>query len=352
MSDKKDINLRCVDFLHEYIDNEIPIPVINKVSGKDWLAFGVNNDMPEVYKDAVDECSILGSAVEMITTYVAGAGVEGDREVDKQGTMLSELLEKMIYDYMSIGAAAVQILRNAYGDIVHLCYVDASCVRLNEDETYVYYSKNWCKYNRDIRKYDRWVKGSKSPNSIMYIKNPKTRDLYGQPIWNSSLRDALTMIEASKANYNSILNQFAPNTLISFNSGIPDPETKDEMERSVLAKYSGSTGTKIFMTWSDSADTAPTVQNFSAEDYTDKYNAIIETAKTNILSAFRVSPQLIAIPNNTGFAAIEYQDAYELLYATQIRPIQDYFEKQFAKLNINFKFNEFRVEFHRPDDVQ
>lgn len=349
MSDKKDINLRCIDFIHDYIE-DIPVPIINKVSGKDWMSYGANNDMPDVYKGAVDECSTLGSVVDMITTYVAGAGVEGDQEIDNQGTMLSELLEKLVYDYIGIGAASLQILRNPYGEIAQLIYVDATCVRLNEDETYVYYSKNWCKYNRDIRKYDRWTKDNKSPNSIMYIKNPKSRELYGQPVWNSSLRDALTMIEASKANYNSILNQFSPNTLISFNAGIPDPETKDAMERSVLEKFSGSNGAKIFMTWSDSADTAPTLQSFSAEDYTEKYQAIMDTAKNNILSAFRVSPQLVGIPNNTGFASEEYEDAYKLLYATQIRPIQDYFEKQFKKLNINFKFNEFKIDFTKPGE--
>lgn len=345
MSDKKlDINLRCVDYIHDYIE-DIPVPVITKMSGKDFLAYGPDNNMPQIYKDTVDDCSTLGSVVDMITTYVAGAGVDNDREIDKQGTMLSELMEKLIYDYIGIGAATVQILRNTYGEIVQLCYVDVTCVRLNEDEDYVYYSKNWGRYNRDIRKYDRWQKDSISPNSIMYIKNPKSRDVYGKPIWNSSLRDALTMIEASKSNYNSVLNQFAPNTLISFNQGIPDPETKDEMEKAVLEKYSGSNGSKVFMTWCDSADTAPTVQSFSAEDYTDKYNAVMETAKNNILSAFRVSPQLIGIPNNTGFASEEYEDAYKLLYATQIRPIQDYFEKQFRKLSINFKFNEFKVGF-------
>ncbi len=340
----KEINLRCVDYIHDFVE-DIPVPLITKQSGKDFMNYGPNNDMPQIYKDAVNDCSILGSVVDTITTYVSGAGVDNDREIDNQGTMLSELLEKMIYDYISIGAAAVQILRNPYGEVVKLCYVDASNVRLNEDETFVYYCKNWGRYNRDIRKYDRWTKDNKSPNAIMYIKNSKSRDIYGQPIWASSLRDALTMIEASKSNYNSVLNQFSPNTLISFNQGIPDPETKDEMERAVLNKYSGSNGAKIFMTWCDSQDTAPTVQSFSAEDYTEKYTAVMETAKSNILSAFRVSPQLVGIPNNTGFAAEEFEDAYQLLYATQIRPIQDYFEKQFKKINIIFKFNEFNVEF-------
>lgn len=351
MSDKKiDINLRCVDYIHDHIE-DIPVPTIYKQSGKDFLSYGESNNMPQIYKDAVDECSTLGSVVDMITTYISGAGVDDDREIDNQGTMLSELMEKLVYDYIGVGAATVQILRNPYGEVVKLSYVDVTCVRLNEDGDKVYYSKNWGRYNRDVRVYDRYTKGLISSNSIMYIKNPKTRDVYGKPIWNSSLRDALTMIEASKSNYNSVLNQFSPNTLISFNQGIPDPETKDEMEKAVLEKYSGANGSKVFMTWCDSADTAPTVQSFSAEDYTDRYNSVMETAKNNILSAFRVSPQLIGIPNNTGFAAIEYQDAYELLYATQIRPIQDYFEKQFKKLNINFKFNEFKIEFHREAQV-
>lgn len=349
MSNKKEINLRCIDYICDYVE-DVPVPVVTKVSGKDFLAYGANNDMPQVYRDAVDGCSTLGSAVDMITTYVAGAGVDNDREIDKNGTMLSELMEKLVYDYMSTGAAAVQILRNPYGEIAQLCYVDVTYVRLNEDGTAVYYSKNWGRYNRDIRKYDRYRSDVQSPNSIMYIKRPKSHDIYGQPVWNSSLRDALTMIEASKANYNSIINQFAPNTLISFNAGIPDAETKDAMERAVLEKYTGSNGSKIFMTWSDSADTAPTVQSFSAEDYTEKYNAIMETSKQNILSAFRVSPQLVGIPNNTGFASEEYEDAYKLLYATQIRPIQDFFEKQFAKLNINFKFNEFQIKFKKSQD--
>lgn len=341
---KKDINLRCVDFgCNE--ESFVPAPKVSKVSGKEWMAFGDNNDMPQVYKDTVEECSTLGSVVDMISTYICGAGIQGDREIDEQGTMLSELLEKIVYDYISTGAFAVQLLRNPYGELTKLAYVDINRIRLNEDGNRIFYNKNWGKYTRDTRVYDRWVKESISDNSIMYVKNPKTRELYGKPLWHSSLRDALTMIEASKSNYNSILNQFSPNTLISFNQGVPDPETKDEMEKAIIGKYTGSRAAKIFVTWSDSQDTAPTLQSFSAEDYTDKYNAVMESAKQNILTSFRVSPQLVGIATQTGFTSQEYKDAFELLYSTQIQPMQRYIEKQFKKLNINFTFNKFEVDF-------
>ena len=324
----------------------IPLPIESKVSGKEYINYGEDNLFPQMIDNLVDDCSTLGTVVSMVSTYITGAGVDNDKEINKEGMLLSELLEKVVYDYIKQGAFAVQLLRNPYGELVSINYVPVANCRLDENGDYVFIANKWEKYTRNIKRYDRWKNGETKPNTIMYVKDTKCRGTYGSPLWKSALRDALTLVEASKSNYNSIINNFQPNTLISFNQGIPDEQTKDDMEKAILNKYCGSDGSKILLTWSDSQDTAPTVQSFNSEDYTAKYQAVMETSRQNILCSMRVSEQLVGISSQaTGFNSLEYENSYKLLYATQIRPMQDFIEKQFRKLNVNFKFQEFKITF-------
>lgn len=340
---KQDINFRCYDNHDVNINTYKPMEV--KLSGKEYLAYGEDNQFPQMVEELIENCAILGTCTDAVVTYTSGAGITNDRQIDENGMMLSELLEKLVTDYINHGAFAVQLLRNTYGELVKLAYVNVANCRLDETGDFVYYSKNWGKYTRSVKKYSRWNLKNVEPNSIMYVKNQKTKGIYGKPMWSSCILDANTIIEASKSNHNSIINQFQPNVLISFNQGIPDQDTKDEMEKAIMKKYTGSNGSKILLTWSDSQDTAPTVEQFQTDDYTAKYESVMATCKNNIIMAFRISEQLLGINTSQGFNDIEYANSYALFYATQIRPIQDYIEKQFKKIGFDFRFNEFTVEF-------
>lgn len=335
------------------IDRDIPEAIETKVNNKDYILFGDDNDMPSVYLSCYEDCSILQSIVNSVSDYVAGCGINiEDFVINRKNETLVELLNKLTFDYIVFGAFTIQVIRNKMGEISELNWVDVRYTRLNEEGDKVYYNNNWGKYSRNIKVYDRFQTDVMSNNSIMYVKNTKSRNVYGTPIWSSSLRDVLTLIEASKLNYSDTLNHFTPAVVMSFNNGVPAEDIQDEIEQLVINKFSGSNGNNIMLTWSDDKEHAPEINSFDTNSYTDKYINVINCCKDNILTAFRCSPQLVGITTNTtSFNDVEFTNAFTLWKTTFIKPIQTEIEKAFSRLGINFNFNEFNVEFVASGDV-
>lgn len=342
---KKQLNFRsCSGNLEQ-------IPTITEqiVNSKDYVYLGVDNDLPSVYFNAYNECSILQSVINATVDYISGSGIDiEDKVINRQKEKLTELIEKITLDYIIYGAFSIQVIKNKLDKIAELNYIDVRNVRLNEKGDYVYYNKGWGKYARNITKYHRYA--DNQANSILYVKNPKSKGVYGLPLWSSALRDIYTLIEASKNNFSNMVNGFSPNVLISFNNGVPTEDIQDEIEDLIKDKYTSSSGSKIMITWSDSKETAPEINSFSTEDYTARYEQVINSSRNAILSAFRVSGQLVGVlPEQTGFNSVEYENSFKVFQKTVINPIQKQIEKAFARLDINFKLNEFNIDWDNQE---
>ena len=339
---KENIKMRCCGHDERW---SIPEPVETVTSGKAWTNWGADNQFPNTLYECYTDCSILGSVINAVSDYVAGSGVTGDDPVvNREGEKLSELLQRVVLDYVIFGQFSIQIIRNKLGEIKELNYIDVRNCRLNEDGDKVYYCKAWGKYARNVVEYDRWQDGVEHPVSVFYYKNPKARNVYAQPMWGAALRDALTCIEASKSNYMSLLNGFAPNTIISFTNGTPSDDVQDEVEALVMDKFTGSDGSRLMLTWSDSKEQAPEVKSFTTEDYTQRYEAVMNASKANILAAFRVSAQLVGIASQeTGFSNIEYRESFNIFKTTVVRTIQSEIERAFKKIGYEFTLNEFML---------
>lgn len=346
-NNKKPLNFRACSELD--IDKAtVPIPLEVSMNGKNYILFGEQNDMPQIYFDCYTDCSILQSAINSVVDYMTGNGMTGtpDQVINRQGETLLELIKKTALDYIIFGAFSIQVIRNKMGEIAELNWIDVRNVRLNEDGDKVWYTKNWGRYNRNIKCYDRFNQKTMVPNSIFYFKSVKSRTIYGNPIWGAALRDVLTLTEASQQNYNNILNQFTPNVILSFNNGVPDSDTQDEIEDLVIRKFTGNNGNKIMLTWSDSKETAPELSTFQTEDYTNKYITVMNASQNNILAAFRMSAQLAGISTQaTGFSNIEYSASFKVFKTTVIRPLQTEIEQAFSKLGYDFTLNEFNINF-------
>lgn len=334
----------CTDLDKAYI----PIPVETSVNGKDYVLFGEMNDMPQTYYDCYTDCSILQSVINAVTDYISGSGINtNEMTINRNGDNLTTIIKKATLDYVIFGAMALQVIRNKMGEIAEINWIDVRNVRLDEDGKKVYYAKNWGKYTRNVKAFDRWNTAEMYPSSIFYYKNPKSRSVYGNPIWGGALRDVLTLVEASKQNYTNMLNQFSPNVLISFNNGAPTEEIQDEVEDLINKKFSGADGNKIMVSWSDSKEYAPEVTSFQTEDYTNKYIAVMNAAQNNILAAFRMSAQLAGISTQaTGFSDIEYENSFKVFKETVIKPMQSEIEAAFKALGFDFVLKEFQISFN------
>lgn len=331
----------------------IPNPDEKVDSGKDFVSFGTGNQYPDFLYDCYTNCSILQSIVNGLTDYVAGSGFvneeTNDKIINNHDETWGDLIAKWTSDYIIFGAFAVQAIRNGLGQINELYWIDVRRVRLDEDGEYVYYSKEWKKYGRDAKKYPRLQGPNIHGSSIFYFKNPKSRGIYGLPMWSSAVKDVTTAIEISNFHLSSILNNFAPSAIVNFNNGVPSEEQQNDIEKRLNEKFSGSdNASRLLVSFNDNKEQAVSIERLAEDSFDQKYAALAKSVRENIFVAFRAQPQLFGTdPDRTGFNSVEYSQSFKLFKKTVVEPIQREIEGAFKRMDpaFDFQLKEFEIQF-------
>lgn len=339
----------CVKF-----ETTSTIPLIEevKVNNKDFVFFGTENNAPDELLTLYNDCTILQSVINGTADYVVGGGIDiEDVIVNRKQEKLTELLSKIALDYILFGGFSIQVIKNKLNKVAEVNYIDVRYIRLSENGEKIYYNSNgWGKYARNIKQFEPFTQDTTNPSTILYVKNPKSRGIYGKPIWNGAIRDVATLIEASKQNYSNLKNGFSPNVLISFNNGVPTEDVQEQIEEAIIEKYTSSEGNKILLSFADSKETSPEISSFSTEDYTPRYQLVIDSCREAILSAFRASSQLFGVaPDRTAFNSVEYTESFKLFNTTVIAPIQREIEKAFNKIGFEFTIKPFQIDFNNEN---
>lgn len=309
---------------------EIPQPTISQRSDG-WLAWGADNKYPVYLYYLYEHSSQFSSIVSSMKDYILGDEVINNTNmniVNRKGETFNDLLEKLTLDYIIFGGFAFQVIRNHNGEIAELNYIDFRTARTNEDEDKVYVNKSWkytiAKRRTQTKVYERFLRGTKQPNSIYYYKGHITREEYPVPMYMA----AITSLEISTqiANYhlNNILNNFTPSAVINFNQGSNLAEdVMQEAEDMVYEKFSGTSNAgKIIISFNDDKDHATTIERLQDDGLDNKYQNLANSVKADIYSAFRINECLVGLNKETGFTKTEFSEAFTLYNKTVIRPIQ------------------------------
>lgn len=328
-----------------------PVDKEEKVNGKEYISYGEDNMYPLFLSNLYENSSTLAACIDSISDYVFAQGVEdktlGEKEVNRKGESFNDVLHNCAIDYIAQGAFALQMIGNAYGDILELYYVDVRKVRLSEDGKYIWFNKkNWTKWNKDSVRYDRFT-GTKTKNCMFYFKRPQSKTVYGRPLWHSALKSVMTDVEIANFHYSSIMNNFAPSAIVNFNSGVPSEEVQDKIENKLTEKFTGTdNAARMLLSFNDDETHRTTIERFQEDNFDKKYDALSQSVMNKILASFRVSSALVGImPEQTGFNSVEYKSAFALYKATVVRPIQQEIESAFNKIGIEMKLTEFIVDF-------
>ena len=129
--------------------------------------------------------------------------------------------------------------------------------------------------------------------------------------------------------------------------GVPTDEQQDEIEAKLNEKFSGSSNAaRLLVSFNDNKDSAVTVERLSEDGFDSKYQALRDSVRDNMLTAFRASGQLFGVlPEQTGFNSVEYLNAFALYKETVVKPLQQEIEDAFKRLGYDITLNEFVVEF-------
>ena len=310
---------------------EIPQPVINYKSDG-WLTWGLDNKYPCYLYTLFEHSSQFNAIAMTMKDYIMGDGIVNNTNlqstVNRKGETFDDLIDKITLDYIIFGGYAFQVIRNKNNDIAELNYIDFRTVRTNEDEDKIYINNGWkstvAKRGVQTKVYERFLKGTKQPNSVYYYKGHNTREVYPVPMYIA----AITSIEISTqiANYHlhNICNNFTPNVIINFNSGSNLPEdVMREAEEKVYNKFVGTSNAgNIMLSFNDDEEHKTTIERLQDDGLTDKYNNLSNSVKADIYSAFRINEVLVGLNKDTGFSKTEFSEAFTLYNRTVIKPIQ------------------------------
>lgn len=344
-------NLIDVKSYNPYLSEE------KKTSGKDFISWGADNLYSYYLYDIYSNCATLQAIINGCSDYTFGDGINFNINIpslnweNSKGDTLEEVIQKLILDRWIFGGFAFQVLYNKFHQITEIIYLDFRKCRTNEEGTEIYYSDYWGKYGQGTRteKYPCFdLSNEEQFNQIYYYKGNKTRGVYPVPDYNASLVSAETQIQIQKFHYNTIINNFMVNGMLSISGAGYDDNQKQQINDDINRKFSGADNAGTLMVAFPDAGSEVSFERISSDDFDKKYDQLAESTRENLFISMRAMPQLFGLNYEAGFSAVEYQDAFALFNKVSINPVQKeltrVFDKVFGNEN-SVTFIPFTIEF-------
>lgn len=329
--------------LNPYVSTNKVENVEKEVNGKGFIMWGSDNQYPNYLYDLYENCATLQSVINGTVDFVCGDSVQFFlEECNKKGENIEDIVKKIAVDYLIFGGFALQVVKNPFGNVVEIYWVDMLKLRSDAKNEVFFYSEDWSKSVGRVKclQYPKWAKDDENPTSIYFFKGSKSRRVYPSPVYNAAIDSAEIEKRITEFHLNEISNNFLSSKIINFNNGTPDLEQMNEVERNLSEKFGGSSNAGRFLvSFNENKDSETTVTSLGEDGFADRYNALAERVESQIFTAFRATPNLFGLPTKTtGFSMQEYEEAFKLYNRTAVKPIQkviiDAFEKIFGQKGI------------------
>lgn len=316
-------------------------PEVKESGRNDWVEYGDENDYFEYLIDRYNGSPTNNAAINGISEMIYGKGLDAtdSKEKPTEYAQMKELfrkdcMKKVCYDYKMMGQAAIQIIyskdRSKIVQVEHMPIETLRAEKVGNDgeiKAY-YYSSDWSSIKpSDNPKRIPAFGTSRQGIEILYIRPYRAGFYYYSPVdYQGGLQYAELEEEIANYHINNIQNGLAPSMLINFNNGVPDKEQRDEIERAIYNKFSGSSNAgKFILAFNDSKELAATIEPVQLTDAHQQYQFLSDESMKKVMVSHRiVSPMLVGIKDQTGLGnnAEELQTASILMDNTVIRPMQ------------------------------
>lgn len=335
---KEKVQFAAINPLSSIIESKVPE---EKYLDKDnsVISWGTKNDYPDYLLSLYNDVGTLRTVINGCIDYTRGNEIQGP---------YPELLERLFRDYWIYGGCCMQAIRNRIGE-TKFVYLDFRKVRSNKSGDTFYYSDDWskswgrCKYLT----YPKFDINSNQPTGLIYVKNVYNQT-YPTPVYGAKTTIQACEIEKEITNYHysSILNGFTGGYLFDFHNGIPEKEEKEEIEKDIIEKYSGSgNAQRILLNFAEDENHGLTLSKLETDDFGEKYQSLIKKSQQEIFSAFRANPNLFGLPTeNLGFNNEEYEATFRLFNRTMIKPVQKKFINLFRELGVEVSIVPFSLD--------
>lgn len=335
-NNKKRVSLLAID--PEVVTNIVE-PAEIKVRDRDFISWGQNNNYPEYLNDLYKNVATLHTIIDRMSKYICGDAVTCSIEnlkdtVNSKGDTIEDIVKWISLDLVKYNGFALNIVKNRLGTIAEIYYLDFKRVRSNEDGDRFYYSTDWSKSFGRVKytEYENFLRSDK-PSTIFYHKEG-VNTVYPEPMYAASVVACEIEKQLNTYHLNNIVNGFASNYIINFNSGMPSDELKMEIEDEVYDKFCGSENAgRPMLCFNDNKEAETTVTKIDVDGFIDKYNSLAKRTREEIFTSFSATPNLFGLPTETtGFSEQEYNEAYKLFNKTVIMPMQKSIIRSFDKI--------------------
>lgn len=341
MEEKKNVAV-CMAAIDKVIENTIPSYEEKENRGKDYINWGEDNTFPYYLYGLFTDVTTLRSIINGTADMVAGDGCtcvleQFNKEVNKKGDTLYELIQNIARDYLTYGNAFVQVIRNKGGNIGELYHLSAKYVRTSKKNDLFYYSEEYDKkYARSTKRvvYPKFLPEAKDiATSVIMIKSESDKT-YGLPQYIAALKDCEVERQLSDFNLSQLENGFFGSYVFNFGNGVPSDEQKAEIERDITEKFCGTGNVgRFLLNFSNGKDNGVTLSKLDVVNYAEKYNTTSERASKKIYEAFGAFPVLFGVEKDTtGFNDEDYQQAFKLYNRMRVRPLQKKIVTMFDKV--------------------
>lgn len=263
--------------------------------------WGNDNKLPIDILSLYDSIPEHSSAIDFTETNIIGDGINTD-------VINFWDAKKVVLDYIIFGGFTLQVIKLRGGGYT-ISYVDVSKCRFSTNKEQIAYSDNWDEYNPKVT----WFPVTKdiTKEGIYFFKNNKSREIYPRPYYLSSNTSLNTMKAIIDYHYNNAKNGFAPNVLINFNSGMPDDDTQNKIEKGISNKFTGETGQKFLLSFNESKDSATTIEKLDNDNLDQRFETLQKFIQNQIIISHKITSGTLigVVPDNKGFAKTEYEEA-------------------------------------------
>jgi len=329
-------------------------PIVQEVRGKDYIEYGTDdwrNLYPQflidLYYNSSTHAAIINSTAEMIAGEDIIIEAEEDENLDMYVKLkkffrhvngkesLHQVIKKLAFDFKLQGAYAIHIIWNQEKtEIAEIYHVPVERVRagrpneMGKVDTY-FISADWSN-TRTHKPYAIAAFNSKdrtTASQLLYAGSySPNMDIYHTPDYLAACNWALVDQKVAEFHLNNIENGFSGSYFISFANGIPTAEERQQIERSLVDKFTGAKNSgKFILTFSDDKTRTPEITPISVADADKQYLALQELLVQNILTGHRVtSKTLMGIDSTNGFSSNtdELINAANFYVQTVVRPFQ------------------------------
>lgn len=360
-----------------FIAKNISIPKpIEKENKKDHIInWGNDNFYPYflnfLYQNSAIQSGIINSKVHYTTSgglnYVGDDLIEFEKFFNNGNSDydLNEISEQMSKD---LELSNMFCLRGVWSldksRVDKLEVVDFEKIRYRLDDNFISVSNDWSDLKDNtikiLKPFDAGDREDREFYLIYQDKGKQTiegrkvnKSVYPQPPYSGGLTSILTDVKINKYQLSEITNGFSTGTILNLNSGAPSNEKeKRDLERDIQDQSTGEENAGgVLVLYNLGKENEASVVNLSGNDLKDRYIALSQDNRNNIILAHSITtPILFGIKTEGSLGnATELEIGYKIMKANYFKYKQRAILSAFNEIAKKGNGLKGKIEFNEVD---